>query len=287
MPRPKEFKSGTTQSHLRQRRASGATKTRLKIWGRRLALAALLAGGGFWLACSGLPARAASGAQQKIYRITARHGFAVRNILVQGRVNTDPDVLRGLVNAAPGDPLLALNPRDVRESIERVSWIAQAHVERRLPDTVYIKLTERAPLALWQNKGKLRLIDKDGVILTDAGLQKFSALPLVVGEEAPAHAAALLSLVAAESSLMPRLEAATWIGNRRWNLTLKGGVTVELPADDTGLALHRLGTAQQAEELLDKNISAVDLREPGRITVQTKPGAVGEYKASLVSQKNI
>ncbi len=264
-------------------------KARLNLWqGRilRAGIACVLIAGLFWLVgVSGMPQRLAFGTAQKIYKITAAHGFAVRNVLVQGRVNADPDVLRGLLNVAPGDPILAFDPAAAKESLERISWIKSARVERRLPDTVYIRLTERHPLALWQNKGKVRLIDDEGVTLTDMNLQKFSTLPLVVGEDAPAHASDFLQLLAAEPSLTPQVEAASWVSDRRWDLTLKNGITVELPPVDAGLALHRLASADST--LLDKDISMIDLREDGRMTVRTKPGAVHEVKASLTGRNNI
>jgi cell division protein FtsQ len=284
-------RSGTTQADIRQRRATGAKKARISFWRRRFVrvgvIFALIAGAAFWLGTSGVPQRIAYGTQQKIYKITAAHGFAIHNVLVQGRVNTDADVLRGLINVTPGDPILAFDPNGTRDMLERISWIKSAQVERRLPDTIYIRLTERHPLALWQNKGKLRLIDDAGVTLTDTNLQKFSSLPLVVGEDAPAHATEFLSLLAAEPSLAPQVEAASWVSERRWDLTLKGGITVELPPVDPGLALHRLAAAQADNALLDKDISMVDLREPDRMTVRTKPGAVKDLKASLATRNNI
>ncbi len=200
---------------------------------------------------------------------------------MQGRVNIDPDVLRGLINVKPGDPILAFDPAKVRDSIRRLSWVRDVQVERCLPDTIYVRLSERHPLALWQDKGKLRLIDADGVNLADSNLKSFAALPLVVGDDAPAHAAGLLRLLAAEPTLATQVEASSWVSDRRWDLTLKNGATVQLPAgEDAGLALRRLAAAQAENALLDKDISVIDLREADRMTVRTKPGAVKELRTS-------
>lgn len=232
-----------------------------------------------WLALGAAPHRFAAQTEQKIFKIGATKGFAVKNLLVQGRVNVDAEVLKGLINVRPGDPILAFDPVKVQESIKRLSWVRDVQVERRLPDTIYVRLTERQPFALWQDKGKVKLIDEDGVTLTDTGLQAFGKLPLMVGEGAPKQAAAILRLMAAEPLLEPQVEAFTWVSDRRWDLTLKNGITVQLPARDPGLALHRLAGAQAENQLLDKDIAIIDLREEGRMTVRTKPGAVKELKA--------
>ena len=235
----------------------------------------------FWL--SDTPQRLADAAGNKIQKIAAAQGFAVQNILVEGRKNTDPDVLRALINTERGDPIFAFNPAETKELIERISWVREAQVERRLPDTIYIGLVERRPLALWQNKGKVRLIDVDGVTLADNKLEKFSDLIILVGEDAPKYAPELLRMLHVEPSLKDRVEAASRVGGRRWDLKTKNGIAVKLPEGDLGLSLRRLAKAQEEDGLLDKDIESVDLREADRITVRTRPGAVKEYKAGLGS----
>jgi len=220
-------------------------------------------------------------AAQEIISASVEHGFVVQKVLVQGRENTDADVLRALLNVKKGDPILAFNPQETKDLIERISWVREAHVERRFPDTIFVNLTERQPLALWQNKGKIRLIDKDGVTLTDRGYEKFGNLILLVGADAPQKAHELVSMLAAEPNLKARVTAASRIGGRRWDLTFNNGVTVKLPESDMGLALRRIAAAQEADKLLDRDITSVDVREADRMTVLTRPGSVQEYKAGF------
>ena len=220
-------------------------------------------------------------AQNKLYQVLAESGFRVDNILVEGRVETDPEILRAIINLERGDPIFAFDPAETREMIERLSWVREAHVERRLPDTVYIGLVERKPMALWQNKNKMRVIDADGVTLTDKLSAHQRTLPIVVGEYANEQAYNLLVMLEAEPDINSLLEAATWVGDRRWDLTLKNAMTVRLPESDIGLALSRLAQANAKDKILEKDLSVIDLRETDRITVRTRPGAVQEYKASF------
>ncbi len=234
-----------------------------------------------WAVLSGLPGRTADHVAHRFYAMTAHAGFAVRNILVEGRSNTDPDILLDLVGMKRGDAMFAFHPARIKAQLEQVPWIKSARVERRLPDTIYIGLTERTPVALWQSRGKLKLIDGDGVVLTDTGLSRFRDLMLVVGENAPAHIGDLSLLLQDQTDLRGRVEAATYVSGRRWDLRLKNGITVRLPETDPGIALARLAKAQHDDRLLDKDLTAVDLRDGDRIIVATKPGAVQEYKASV------
>lgn len=220
-------------------------------------------------------------ARSEAYAASARAGFFVDNILVEGRVNSDADVLRAILGLERGDPILAFDPAEAKDMIERVSWVREAHIERRLPRTIYIGIVERKPMALWQHKGKIRVVDAEGVTLTDALRGTFHDLPLIVGDDAPHYAPALLAVLGAETAVRDRMEAATWVGERRWDLKLKNGVIVKLPENDMGLALRRLAVAQEEDGLMDRAIESIDLRDSGRITVKTKPGAVEEYRSKL------
>lgn len=218
-------------------------------------------------------------AENATYEKLADSGFAIKNVLVEGRDHTDADVLRALLNVQKGDPIFAFDPDAAKEMIERLPWVREAHVERRLPDTIFVGLVERKALALWQDKGKIRVIDEAGQTITDKPLPEFKNLVIVVGDDAPRHAPGLISMIALEPVLKERVEAANWIGDRRWDLTLKSGAVVKLPEKDVALAFRRLVKAQKEDGLLDKRVDSIDVREAGRLIIRTKPGAVQDYKA--------
>src|SRR3546814_4216063 len=55
-------------------------------------------------------------------------------------------------------------------------------------DLLFIAITERRPLALWQRHRTLALVDEDGVVITDRRLGRFATLPIVIGDGAPERA---------------------------------------------------------------------------------------------------
>jgi len=167
---------------------------------------------------------------EAIDRQFAQVGFKVNSVTVQGGSPfSTPYVLQasGLIR---GQPILGLNLDDVREKVERVGWIKSARVVRLLPDTLVIAVTERPRLAVWQHGAQTSVVDKDGQIIPEADAGLFSDLPLIVGEGANETAAALLPEIIARPSLMGRLEALVRVDGRRWDLRLKDGGIIQLPA---------------------------------------------------------
>ncbi len=208
--------------------------------------------------------------------LSARLGLRVRTVVVEGRGNTPEPLLRAAIGVAPGDPILGVSLAGMRARLESLAWVQQATVERHLPGTLVIRLAERRPFAVWQTQGRFALIDRAGREVADEGVANFKTLPLVVGADAPAHAAAILDLLDRYPEIRARLAALVRIGGRRWNLRLANGADVLLPEGHEAEALARLAALQTDHALLDRPFAAVDLRAPDRLILRPRPEAKPE-----------
>ncbi|MFQ5535007.1 MAG: cell division protein FtsQ/DivIB [Sphingomonadales bacterium] len=200
-------------------------------------------------------------------------GLVIEHVFVTGRKRAARDTVSAAVGAERGSPIFAIDLTAARGRLESLGWVRRATVRRQLPDTIIVQLQERGPFALWQHKGRTRLIDAAGVVITDKGLSEFSALPLVVGENAPAHAGELVTVLERQPELFDRVRAAVWVGDRRWKLRFDNGVTVDLPERDAAAAWDRLAGLEQERGLLEGDITAIDMRLADRLTVRLAPGA--------------
>ncbi len=239
--------------------------------------AGLLAAGAvttvIWALTSGWVSNTIDAAVDRTLAMTADAGLGVRNVLVTGRDRTPGADILAALEVETGTPILKFDPEAARDAVAALPWIRNVVVERRFPDTIYLRLEERQPLALWQSDRVLRVIDADGVVLTEDGLEAYAALPLVVGLGAPDHAATLLEKLAGQPAIARRVEAAIRVSERRWDLRLDNGVNVRLPESGIDAALLRLSEIEANNGLLDRDIVAIDLRIGDRLVVQTTPGA--------------
>jgi cell division protein FtsQ len=197
----------------------------------------------------------------------------VDTIEFHGQSNTPEPLLRAALGVAKGDPILGFSVEEARQRIESLTWVEHVAVERRLPGTIYVDLTERRPFAIWQYQGKFQLIDRHGEVVTNEDVAAFADLPLVVGLGAPAHAADMLTALGAVPDIKDRVAALVRVGERRWNLQLKNGITVMLPEDHEPAALTRLEALEQQQQILDRPLVFVDMRLPDRLAVRAKPTA--------------
>lgn len=226
-----------------------------------------IVGGGVWAWRSGAAARLG----ERALLWTAENGFAVADVQVQGRRRTPPAAILDALGTRRGTPILAIDPATAKGRLEALPWVRSASVERLFPDTLYVHLAEREPFAIWQQDGKLVLIDRSGHPITDEHLERFPGLKVLVGQDAPKNAAALIEMLDAEPTLARRVVAAVRVGGRRWNLRMDNGIDVELPEKDPAEAWAQLAAIERRSGVLARDIEAIDLRLPDRLVIRTVP----------------
>jgi cell division protein FtsQ len=205
-----------------------------------------------------------------------RAGFAVRNIEIVGRDKADQGTVYDIAMEQKSRAMPLVDLDETRARLMQIGWIADARVSRRLPDTLVVDIVERKPAAIWQHRGSLALIDKDGVLIAPVDYAAMPDLPIVIGPGANEHATELAALIETAPSLKPMLAGATWIGSRRWDLRFHSGETLALPEGrkpaEAALAYFVRQDAQV--RLLGQGFVRFDLRDPKRMVVRVsnEPG---------------
>jgi len=209
--------------------------------------------------------------------LSRRTGFAVSEILVEGRENTPAGDIIAALEVKQGMPVFSFSPQSALERIKNLPWVAEAAVERRLPGTIYVRLTERVPMARWQKENSaIVVIDRTGKELPGASPERFSHLPLVVGESAPAKAEELFRMLSIYPSMREIMKAAVLVGERRWNLHLQPGVVVRLPEQGAAKAMKKLAELIEKEKILDRSVEAIDLRFSNRFIIEPTAGGAAQ-----------
>jgi cell division protein FtsQ len=245
-----------------------------------LLAAAYLGGGGWWLWQSGWLGRLSGSVGAELADLTADAGLRVGDVLVVGRKETPRHALLDALAVERGAPILSIDLHAARARLLALPWVSSVTVERMLPDTIVVRITERRPVAIWQRHGQFSLIDASGQVIAGVPGGNLGELLLVVGDEAPPHAAALLEMLASEPELAPAVKAAVRVGGRRWNLHLANGIDVRLPEERMAEAWARLADYQRRHGLLDKPIRSLDMRFYDRLIVQPRPDPPAEKDAA-------
>lgn len=108
--------------------------------------------------------------------------LVVRDVRVVGNEHTHVDDVASVAGLdAAGRNLLLLATGEVEDKIETLPWVAKAEIDRMLPGTVRVKITERVP-ALILSLGAARwTLDAQGYVLASGAQGK--NLPVLAGVE--------------------------------------------------------------------------------------------------------
>ena len=226
-------------------------------------------------AWAGVPAIVGTG----LGEAAGRAGFRVDEVQAPGLNHMDFMTVNAVVLEQPTRALPLIDLDRIRQRLMAYGWVKDAAVSRRYPNKILVRITERAAAAVWQNNGELTLIDADGVLLDNVSRDAMPELPLVIGPGANMQAPGYQRLLAAAPALKPRVVAATWVGNRRWDLRFDSGETLKLPEEGAEAALLDFAKRDGAHPLLGRGWLGFDLRNPGRMVVR-KPETGAERQVA-------
>lgn len=212
--------------------------------------------------------RLAQGFGDTIDSMTVGAGFGLRRVKIEGASAEARPAIQNAIQLQAGQAILPIDLDAVQAQVKSVGWVEDVQVVRLLPDTLLVRVVEHDRLAVWQLDGVNRVIDSKGRVITGAHAGRYPNLPLVVGKGADEAAGAILPLLAERPRLMSRIDAVIRVDERRWNLRLKDGSLIQLPALGQDAALIKLDALDQRERLLDLGFSRVDLRTPEEVALQ-------------------
>jgi cell division protein FtsQ len=263
----------TARKQVKRRRVLPRWTRPTAIFTASVLASSAVAYSGYWAVDSGKVDALTQYIDTTVMDTTAAAGLVIEDVLVEGRTETTRKQIMLALDAHRDAPILSYDPHAARARLIRLGWIEDATVERRFPATIYVRISERRAMAIWQRKGRFVLVDARGEVIGREGLDRYGHLKVIVGAEAPKHAAKLLHMLSGAPSMMKRITAAVWVGGRRWNLRLEDQIDIRLPEHNPEIAWNKLIELDQNHALLNRDISAVDLRIPDRLIVRMRPEA--------------
>lgn len=252
----------------RRQRLHGVWSKLLNVFAVIVALISVGVGYFIW---NGTASRVLAEAMDRGYQSLAVIGFSIDRMTLDGRSRTSVAEVKKAIGFDTGEPIFRVNLSELRERLETIPTVKHASVERALPDTLHIHLAEREPVAIWQNKGVLALIDDTGAVMRDLSIEKFKHLPLVVGVGAPEHVAEMLELMTVREDLAPQIMSLVRVGNRRWDVHLKQGIKIKLPEHEFVDAWQELAQLQSEQQILLRDIQTIDMRDGERMYITLAP----------------
>ncbi|MFC0220640.1 cell division protein FtsQ [Pseudochelatococcus lubricantis] len=207
-------------------------------------------------------------------------GLGIDEVQISGMVELRESEVLAAAGITPLRSLAFLDAGEVRKRLELVPMIRQASVSKLYPDALAINIVEREPRALWQLNGELFVIAGDGTVIdlmTDA---RFARLPFVAGDGANTRSQEYIDVLRAAGPIAGRIRAGILVSGRRWDVKFDNDLIVRLPEMEPVEAMQRLVELEKRERLLEKDLIAIDMRQPDRVAMRlSEEGAAAMAEA--------
>lgn len=232
---------------------------------------------------------------KKYRKICAESGLVLKDIILYGNKNASEQDILGVLSSLyssedysqqvgnslrddsgqdkeeltiKGYPILNIDLVKIQKKLTAMQWIESATIERLLPSTLSVTVVERKPVALWQNKGRIRLIDAEGEIINVSSLENFVDLIIIIGDEAQSYAGIIFKIINTKPELAKRVSSLNFVSKRRWNVEMFNGMRVKLPEQNADKAWQYLAQMQEESAILDSGVSVLDLRIEDKLYIQ-------------------
>lgn len=210
-------------------------------------------------------------------QVESRPEFMVNMMVVDGASDIVADGIRQMLPLDFPISSFDLDLEAMRETVVALDPVKSARLYVRQGNVLQVDVVERIPVVLWRNERGLQLLDTEGVLVGPAFVRAdWPELPLIVGDGADKYVTEALDLVAAAEPLSTRLRGLVRMGERRWDVVLDRDQRILLPETEAVQALERVIAMDQAVDMLERDLVAVDLRLPNRPTLRMTDGAVQE-----------
>jgi cell division protein FtsQ len=207
--------------------------------------------------------------------IETRPEFMVNLLAVEGASASVEEDIREIFPVDLPASSFDMDLDHLRGMIAGLPAVAEASLRLRQGGVLEARVVEREPAALWRTRDGLAVLDAEGVAIGDLDSRMARpGLPVLAGAGADAAVGEALEILRAAAPLSDRLRGLVRMGARRWDVVLAGGPRILLPERGPVRALERVIVLDEVQDMLARDLAAVDMRLPGRPTIRMRERAV-------------
>ncbi len=211
--------------------------------------------------------------------IEDRPEFMVTMMAIDGASPAVAEAVRKMVPVTLPVSSFQLDIAALRATVAQVDAVAAVDMRVRAGGILQVDIRERVPAVLWRTADRIEMLDTTGhrvATLLDRAARP--DLPVIAGEGADQSVAEAMAVIAAVQPLAGRLRGLVRMGGRRWDVVLDRDQRILLPEQDPVKAVERVIALDQAQDMLNRDVLVVDMRNKDRPTIRIAAQAVADMR---------
>lgn len=212
-------------------------------------------------------------------KVKNRPEFLVKLLSIDGASPDVAEAVRTTLALPLPQSSLDLDLEAARARVAQLSAVGDITMRVQSGGILHVTIKEREPAFVWRDEAGIWLVDETGTRIAEIEDRNDRGdLPLVAGQGATKALAEARQILTSVGPLLPRLRGLVRMGERRWDIVLDRNQRILLPVNQPVLALDRLIALNQAQDLLGRDVLAVDLRLQSRPSLRLAPYSLAELR---------
>ena len=163
----------------------------------------------------------------------------------------------------------------IRDTVVGLDPVQHVTAHYRKDGILQLDVVERVPAIVWRTRQSIELLDATGAPVGQMKTRTNRAdLPLVAGLGAAKAVPEALAVIAAAQPIANRVRGLVRIGERRWDMILDKGQRILLPAKAPVQAIERVIVLNEANNLLARDLTLIDMRISARPSLRLSENAL-------------
>ncbi len=123
--------------------------------------------------------------------------------------------------------IFSLKKKQIKQQLNEIDLIDSFEIKKIYPDKIIIKIYEKKPIAILQNKKEKKYFTKNGEVIAFFYSKKFENLPIVFGNESNFNNF-YIKLIKTDFPI-ENIKTFYFFESNRWDLVTKQNQTIKLP----------------------------------------------------------
>lgn len=202
----------------------------------------------------------------KIENLSIKAEFIIKEISVSSTNEYCPIVNDSTFDRYKNESLLSVSLKDIYDYTKSFDCVENVKISRIFPNKLKINVINKTPLAIWQNKKEFLFITTTNELMKIRNSENLLNFITITGRNAYLYATKLMDMLSIDQEIFSQVDAAMWVGERRWDIKLKDGTEIKLPENDPEVAWKKfIDLRNNSEKFNQGKMKVIDLRIEDKI----------------------
>ena len=151
----------------------------------------------------------------------------IKKIIVENNEIVSDKILKRKLSFLYETNLFLLNSKSIQNSLNKVDFIDSFEIKKIYPNTIKIKVFEKIPIAILQNKNTKSYYTKSGDVINYIESKKFEKLPIVFGNKE--NFKIIYENLKKLNFPLKDIKTFLFFESKRWDLVTNQNKTIKLP----------------------------------------------------------